>query len=60
MRLQEGYDQWKQNSLINMKTPQDWRPVIVGLGILAAFIGAAFVKFYLEKRKLEQYELEIS
>ncbi len=60
MRLQEDYAQWKQNSLINMKTPQDWRPVIVGLGVLAVFIGAAFIKFYMEKHKLEQYELEIS
>jgi hypothetical protein len=43
-----------------MKTPEDWRPVIVGLGILAALIGAAFVKFYIEKKKLEGYDLEIS
>ncbi len=60
MHLQEDYDQWKQNSLLNMKTLQDWRPVMVGLGILAALIGAAFVKFYVEQKKLECYDLEIS
>lgn len=60
MHLQDDYEHWKENSLISMRTPQDWRPVLVGLGILAALIGAAFVKFYMEQKKLEGYDLEVS
>jgi hypothetical protein len=60
MHLQEDYEHWKQNSLINMKTPEDWRPVWVGLGILAALLGAVFIKYYIEQKKLAGYESEIS
>lgn len=60
MHLQDEYDTWKQNSLINMKTAQDWRPVLMGLGIIALFLGAVLVKFYLDQKKQEGFELEIS
>ena len=60
MHLHEDYDHWKQNSLINMRTPQDWRPILVGLGIIAAFLGAVFVKRYLDQKRQEGFELEIS
>ncbi len=60
MRAREGYDQWKKNSLINMNSPEDWRPVFVGLGILFVLVGAAFVQFYLEQRRQKEYELELS
>ncbi len=60
MHLHEEYAQWKQNSLINMKSPEDWHPVLVGAGILAVLLGVVFLKYYLEQRKLAGYELEIS
>ncbi len=60
MHLQQDYDNWKQNSLLNMKTPQDWRPVLVGFGIIAMFLGAVLVKRYIDQKRQEGYELELS
>ncbi len=60
MHLHEDYETWKENSLISMRTPADWRPVFVGLGIIAAVIGAVFLKYYLDQKKLEGFELKVS
>jgi hypothetical protein len=56
MHLHEEYDQWRENSLINMKTAADWRPVFVGLGIIVAILGAVFLKFYMDQKKLEGFD----
>ena len=60
MHLQEDYDQWKEHSLINMKTSADWRPVFVGLGLIVAILGAVFIKYYVDQKKLEGFELKVS
>jgi len=60
MHLQDNYEHWKQNSLISMKTPEDWRPVIIGAGIIVALLGAVFIKYYVDQKKLEGFELEVS
>jgi hypothetical protein len=54
MHLEDQFEQWQQHSLIGMKSSEDWRPVWMGLGLLALLLGLAFAKFYYEKQKLQR------
>ncbi len=50
MHLDEQYAEWQRNSLIHMKSAEDWKPVWLGVGLLAFIFALVFIKFYLENQ----------
>ncbi len=50
MHLEDQYEDWQKNSLIHMKTAEDWQPVWLGLGLLAFIFGLVFLKFYMQQK----------
>ncbi len=51
MHLEDQFEEWQKNSLFQMKTAEDWKPVWLGVGLLAFIIGLTFLKYCSENKK---------
>ncbi|HEY80499.1 MAG TPA: hypothetical protein EYP25_04125 [Anaerolineae bacterium] len=51
MHLEDQFEEWQRNSLLHMKTADDWKPVWLGLGLLAFVLGLAFLKRVIEQQE---------
>jgi len=52
MHLEDQFSEWQRNSLLNMKTSEDWKPVWLGLGLLVFIFGLVFLRRYMEQEDL--------